>query len=97
MNNTPTSPYITPQSPAAAMGNQAPVLSLGDWIITLIVLAIPLVNLVMLFVWGFGSKTNPNKANFCKAYLVIMAVFFVLHILLAVMLGIGGAFSGGGQ
>ena len=55
MNNTPTSPYNTPQSPAAAMGNQAPVLSLGDWIITLIVLAIPLVNLVMLFVWGFGS------------------------------------------
>ena len=97
MNNTPTSPYNTPQSPAAAMGNQPPVLSLGDWIITLIVLAIPLVNLVMLFVWGFGSKTNPNKANFCKAYLVIMAIFFVLYILLAVMLGIGGAFSGGGQ
>ena len=97
MNNTPTSPYNTPQSPAAAMGNQAPVLSLGDWIITLIVLAIPLVNLVMLFVWGFGSKTNPNKANFCKAYLVIMAVFLVLYILLAVMLGIGGAFSSSGQ
>ena len=97
MNNTPTSPYNTPQSPAAAMGNQAPVLSLGDWIITMIVLAIHLVNLVMLYVWGFGSKTNPNKANFCKAYLVIMAIFFVLYILLAVMLGIGGAFSGGGQ
>ena len=50
MDNTPTSPYNAPQSPAAAMGNQAPVLSLGDWIITLIVLAIPLVNLVMLLI-----------------------------------------------
>ena len=45
----------------------APAISLGEWIITLIVLAIPLVNIIMLFVWGFSSGTNPSKGNFCKA------------------------------
>ena len=49
----------------------APVISLGEWIITFIVLAIPLVNIIMLFVWGFSSGTNPSKQNFCRAALIL--------------------------
>ena len=59
----------------------APVISLGEWIITFIVLAIPLVNIIMLFVWGFSSSTNPNKSNFCKATLIVYLVCFVLFFL----------------
>lgn len=59
----------------------APVISLGEWIITFIVLAIPLVNIVMLFVWGFSSGTNPSKQNFCKATLILYLVAFVLFFL----------------
>jgi hypothetical protein len=61
--------------------SSAPVMSLGDWLITFIVLAIPLVNIVMLFVWGFSSSANPNKANFCKAYLILALVGIVLFFL----------------
>lgn len=61
--------------------SSAPVMSLGDWLITFIVLAIPLVNIVMLFVWGFSSTTNPNKSNFCKAYLIIFLAMIVLFFL----------------
>ncbi|MEP6881779.1 MAG: hypothetical protein ABI866_07295, partial [Dokdonella sp.] len=43
--------------------------------------AIPLVNIVMLFVWGFSSTTNPNKSNFCKAYLIIFLITIVLFFL----------------
>ncbi|KLR78260.1 hypothetical protein M703_03475 [Neisseria gonorrhoeae SK29344] len=32
----------------------------------MIVFMIPLVNIVMFFVWAFG-RGNPNRANFCKA------------------------------
>jgi glycopeptide antibiotics resistance protein len=59
----------------------APVLSLGDWIITFIILAIPLVNIIMLFVWGFSSNTNPNKQNFAKATLIIYLVAIVCFFL----------------
>ena len=61
--------------------SSAPVMSLGDWIITLIVLAIPLVGFIMLFVWGFSSSTNPNKSNFCKAALIFYLVSLVLAVL----------------
>ena len=38
-------------------------ISVGEWIITTIILAIPIVGFIMLFVWGFGSNTQPSKAN----------------------------------
>ena len=63
----------------------APVMSLGDWIITFIILAIPLVNIIMLFVWGFSSSTNPNKAHFAKATLIVYLVCAVLFFLIGGM------------
>jgi len=59
----------------------APVISLGEWIITFIVLAIPIVNIIMLFVWGFSSATNPSKQNFCRATLILYLVCAVLFFL----------------
>ena len=67
----------------------APVISLGEWFITFIVLAIPLVNIIMLFVWGFSGNTNPSKQNFCKATLIIYLVCFVLFFLFGGMAFLG--------
>ena len=67
----------------------APVMSLGDWIITFIILAIPLVNIIMLFVWGFSSSTNPNKQNFAKATLIIYLVGIILFFLFGGMAFLG--------
>lgn len=67
----------------------APVMSLGDWIITFIILAIPLVNIIMLFVWGFSSSTNPNKQNFAKATLIVYLVGLVLFFLFGGMAFLG--------
>jgi hypothetical protein len=68
----------------------APVISLGEWIITFIVLAIPLVGLIMLFVWGFSSSTNPNKQNFCRAALVFYLIGIVVFFLFGGMAILGG-------
>ena len=64
-------------------------LSVGEWIVTLIITAIPLVGFVMLFVWAFGSNTNPNKANWAKAALVLFAIGIVLSILFSIIFGVG--------
>lgn len=53
-------------------------MSVGDWVITLIITSLPLVGFIMLFVWGFGSGTNENKANYAKAALIIMVIGFIL-------------------
>ncbi len=77
----------------------APVMSLGDWIITFIILMIPIVNIVMLFVWAFSSGTNPNKANFCKAYLILALIGLVVFFLfggVAMMSAMSGMSGSGG-
>lgn len=66
--------------------------SLGDWIITLIVLAIPLVGIIMLFVWGFSAGTPASKQNYCRAVLVFAVIAIVLGILF--MFLFGAALSG---
>ncbi|MGA9422087.1 MAG: hypothetical protein WBW61_06965 [Rhodanobacteraceae bacterium] len=64
------------------MDNQtSPTISLGEWIITLIVLAIPLVNIIMLLVWGFSANANPTKRNYCRAVLIFIVVGIVLALL----------------
>lgn len=58
---------------------QVPVLSVKDWLITLVITAIPIVGLIFLFLWAFGSDTNPNKANWAKAALLFYVILFVLY------------------
>jgi heme/copper-type cytochrome/quinol oxidase subunit 2 len=55
--------------------------------ITILLSAIPVVNLVMLFLWAFGSSTNPSKANWAKATLIWMVIGIVLAILFVVIIG----------
>ena len=50
--------------------NEPPPVSMGNWMITLIVLALPIVNIIMLFYWAFTSSTNPSKRTYCQAMLM---------------------------
>lgn len=61
---------------------QAAVVGIGDWVLTLIIMIIPLVNFIMLFVWAFGGATNPSKANWAKASLIMILISIVLGIVL---------------
>lgn len=84
---------------AQLAGRESQTISLGDWVITLLILAIPIVNLVMLFVWGFSDGTPPSKQNFCRAYLIWMLigiVVFVLFVIMGGMAALMGARAMGG-
>ena len=61
-----------------ANSNERP-LSTGEWFLTMLVLAIPIVGLVIHFVWAF-SDGNIGRRNFCRAAL--------LWLLVAAMLGL---------
>ena len=56
-------------------------MSIGDWVITSLIVAIPIVGFVMLFVWGFGSNTQPSKANWAKATLIMIGISIVIFLL----------------
>lgn len=62
----------------------------GEWFVTLFLMAIPIVNLILLFVWGFGSNTKVSKANWAKASLAWMAIIAVFYLVVfVILLGIG--------
>ena len=65
---------------------QAPVVSVKEWLITNLIMMIPLVNIVMMLVWAFSSNTNPNKANYFKAALILFAIVMVIYLVLAVVI-----------
>ena len=64
-----------------------PVISTGEWVLTYLIAAIPVVGLVMLFVWAFGRETNPNKANWAKAGLIWTAIVIGIYIVFAMAFG----------
>ena len=67
-------------------------MSIGNWIATSLICAIPIVGFIMLFVWGFGSNTQPSKANWAKAALIMVGISIVLSFLfLGSLLGIMGS------
>ncbi|TRW50139.1 hypothetical protein FM042_04710 [Aliidiomarina halalkaliphila] len=82
---------VPPKTPPT--GQIAPI-SVGDWFITLIITAIPLVGFIMLFVWGFGSSTHPSKANWAKATLLLFVVAFGLFFMMSIIFGFAMMSSG---
>jgi Flp pilus assembly protein protease CpaA len=65
-------------------------MTIGNWMITLLVLAIPLINIIMYLVWAFGNAGNVNRKTFCQASLI----WLVIGVGIAVAIGILGALFG---
>lgn len=60
---------------------------MGQYLIMFLITAIPIAGIVMLFIWGFGSETGPNKKNFARAYLVMMAIAIGVGIVISIVMG----------
>lgn len=62
--------------------NNDEVMTTGQWILTTLIMAIPLVGIVMTFVWAFGNGNN-NRKNYCRAALIWTLIGIVLCSILA--------------
>jgi uncharacterized membrane protein YvbJ len=49
-------------------------LSVKNYLGILFLMLIPVVNIILLFVWAFSDSTNINKSNFAKAYLIFILI-----------------------
>ncbi len=61
--------------------------SVGNWMLTLLLMCIPLINIIMLFVWAFGGGAPPSKANWAKASLIWMVIAVGFYVVLFVLIG----------
>lgn len=62
-------------------------ITIGEWLITYLILCIPLVNFIMIFVWAFGGSAKKSKANLMKALLIASGVIIALYIVLIILFG----------
>lgn len=76
--------------------NYRPV-TVGNWMLTYLLMCLPLVNIILLFVWAFGSNTPESKANWAKAILLWMLIGIFFYVLFFAVLGLGAAALFGGR
>jgi hypothetical protein len=60
----------------------APVMSLMDWVIVMVICILPLANIIVMLIWAFGNTDNPNRRNFARAFLIIAASWSVITAIL---------------
>ncbi|SCG82338.1 hypothetical protein DW1_0730 [Proteiniborus sp. DW1] len=63
-------------------GGTEEVVSIGTWIVILILTAIPVINIISFFIMALGVE-NENIKNYGKASLIIVGIGLALGILLA--------------
>ena len=51
--------------------NKTDVLSVWDYLLMLIILAIPVVNVIVCIFWIIGKNGSPNRRNFAKAWMIL--------------------------
>ncbi|MFF0827674.1 hypothetical protein ACFYU8_12410 [Brevibacillus sp. NPDC003359] len=58
------------------------VMTMKDWIMVSLFMMIPIANIVLLFIWAFGSDGNLNRKNWAKANLLLMAILLGLYFVI---------------
>jgi hypothetical protein len=57
-----------------------PAMSTVEWIVTLLIMIVPVLNLVMLIIWASDRNTNLNKANWAKATLILIGIQVIIFM-----------------
>lgn len=58
-------------------------LSMGEWLLTILIGMVPCLGLVVYCVWAFGSSGNLNRRNYCRAYLIMQVIGIALGLIFA--------------
>jgi len=62
-------------------------MSVGDWVLTIFLTSLPLIGVILLFVWAFGDNQRVDRANWSKATLIWFAIGLVFGFIFLVFFG----------
>lgn len=74
--------YAQPQPPTYVPQEGSEPLRVGQYIGMFLLLAVPILNIVLLFMWSFGGSVNLNKKNFARASLILSAIMLIIWIVI---------------
>ena len=61
------------------------VTTIGNWIVFMLLTSIPIVNIIMLFVYAF-SNSKPSRANLAKLQLLLLAIIIGIFLLAGIVM-----------
>lgn len=73
--------YTQPTS-APSVGSEP--LSVGQYVGMMLLSGLPLVGLILLLIWAFGSEANINKRNYARAVLIIALIAIAVGVVFGV-------------
>ena len=56
------------------------VMTFTDWLITLFIASVPIINLIFLTAWSFSENTAPTKRVFARAAFVLILLEGALYL-----------------
>lgn len=68
------------------------MVSTKRWVGAILLQCIPIVNIVLLFVWAFGGNTPESLKNYSKALLIVMGCFIGFYLLIALLIVLASGF-----
>lgn len=82
-NNYTASSYVPPRT------EENKPLTVGQFLLMDLICAVPVLNLIMLVMWGFGAEPNATRKNWARSRLIWVAIgmAFVILMLILVLLG----------
>jgi hypothetical protein len=80
-------PPPPPQKPAYSpfVPNNSAPLSTGQYFLMMFLLGIPILNIILVFMWAFGDS-NLNKKHFARAILIWALIGIILSVVSALVL-----------
>jgi len=78
--------YAVPPATSRAYVSSAP--SVGEFTLMELAARIPILNIIMFCVWGFGGDTNESKRNWARSRLIWVGIGIVLW-LIGTLLSVG--------
>lgn len=67
--------------------NNEPV-TVSDWLLTYFLLSLPVINLIMLFVWAFNQSEKQSKSNWAKAFLIWTLIVSFIYLLIIALVAL---------
>lgn len=78
------------QAPVVPYDPTGSVMSVGSYVVTLLLSSIPVVNIICWIVWLVSPDTNKNKKNFIIANIIMYAITVVISIILVMIMAAAG-------
>lgn len=61
--------------------------SVGDWVLNIFLIGLPVIGLILLFVWAFGDGQREDRKNWSKAMLIWYLITIGIVVIFGVIFG----------